>query len=387
MRETYCALGWTGLNITPRSASVCCWSSERIPYSQVNQSNAIESPILFVTRDKMLKNELVAGCSQCYHNEDIGIWSRRQHANERIGRVEEVKLRTLDISFDNICNLKCRGCISAASHLWRDDEEAIYGRTFFDKKYDKSNLWESIDYSGLDKIIVSGGEPFLSPNAEAFFAKLDNIENIDLTVSTNGTVLPGPAFYNALLNCKSLDLSISLEGYGSVTEYFRSLSNFDTVIANLRELEKLIDLRKTKTLIQITTVVSIYNATKLSDLGDFLKKEFPRVAWLTKVLSWPPQLSLSNMPEDLKDIMRPVIESYGPSQQHILNHLNMPGDNLFEHFLNFHNKLDELRNENLRNCNELLADYVDAYQTQNPVRVDSKEFLNTQMLNLLSNLG
>ena len=61
-----------------------------------------------------------------------------------IGIVNEPNIQCLDIVFDNVCNLKCRGCNSSASHLWRSDEIELYGEPLVKDKYTKNLNYQAI---------------------------------------------------------------------------------------------------------------------------------------------------------------------------------------------------------------------------------------------------
>ena len=79
------------------------------------------------------------------------------------------------------------------------------------------------------------------------------------------------------------------------------------------------------------------------------------------------------MPNDLKDSVRPIIESFGPEYKDILEAINIPNKDVYGHFLNFHNSLDRLRNEKLPN------EFLDNYITNNQIRTDSTIFFKQQM--------
>ena len=56
--------------------------------------------------------------------------------------------------------------------------------------------------------------------------------------------------------------------------------------------------------------------------------------------------------------------------------LNAEGKDLFDHFLNFHNKLDEIRKEDLKDSNNMLSTYIKNYKTK---EVDSQVFFRQQL--------
>ena len=359
MSKTYCPLPWIGLNILPNEIRPCChWEGAPTPLEQV--------------REDMLADKEIAGCQQCRFAEQLGNKSKRQEAIEKYGVVTEVKTQLLEVTFDNICNLKCRGCCSYTSHMWRDDETEIYSKPFIDKKYVESDV--DIDCSNLKQIDISGGEPFLSKNVEHFLNKLTTegqIQNIDVGIVVSGYTKPSDIVFNALSNAKKLYLSISIDAIGELNDYFRSGSKFETVLKNIEFLNKLCK-KDTHTII-IHSTVSIYNVNCIKEVEDYFNKHYPHFVVEHRLLQWPEQLAVQNMPEDLKSTVRPLIESFGTRYNDILEAINLPSKDVYGHFLNFHNSLDRLRNEKLPN------EFLDNYITNNQIRTDSTIFFKQQV--------
>jgi pyruvate-formate lyase-activating enzyme len=352
--STYCPLPWIGLNILPNEIRPCChWDGAPEPLEKI--------------REDMLNGKELSGCKQCYFAEQLGTKSKRQQSIEKYGIVNEVKTQLLEITFDNICNLKCRGCCSFTSHMWHSDETVIYGKPFIDTKYVRSDI--KIDCSNLTQIDISGGEPFLSKDFERFICNLDNIEDIDLGIVTSGYTRPSEEVFNALASAKTLNLTISVDAIGELNNYFRSGSDFETVLKNIEYLNTL----GVNCTILIHSTVSIYNVTHIKEVEDYFLKLYPHFIVGHRILQWPEQLAIQNMPDKLKDIVRPIVESFGPGYEDVINAINLPGKDVYGHFLNYHNMLDKLRNEQLPNV--LLNNYI----SENPVQVDSVMFFKEQV--------
>ena len=319
-------------------------------------------------RSKMLAGEHVDGC-QCPAEEAVGIRSMRQNALEKFGYITDTKLRKLELVFDNVCNIKCRSCGTPNSHLWYEDEQAIYGITFIPKKYIKNSLYTDIDFSDLEYIEVLGGEPIISPGTDEFFKKaknLDVLKNLTIQISTNGMEKPSGHVLTALLECKSLELTISIDAFGKYNDYIRSSSNFNQIVSNLKYYNNLIDERNGSTKIAVHTTVSIYNVNQLDLLDNFIKENFPRFSKTQQVLQFPVFMSIKNTSKDYKNLVRPFIHDIS-----VINYLDSDGEDLFGHFINFSDQLDKLRNEHMGNNNLLLSDYIKQY----PKISNSKDFL------------
>jgi sulfatase maturation enzyme AslB (radical SAM superfamily) len=316
-------------------------------------------------RQDMIDGKQISNCEDCYHDEKIGQKSFRQEAIDTWGVVTVPNLQYLDVVFDNICNLKCRGCNSTASHQWYDEEREIYGKPFVEKKYIRNSTLHTMDATHLKHIRISGGEPFFSKDCEQFLKNLrdkDLIKNIDLTFATNCTIIPNSSMHQSLLECNDLTVVLSIDGVGSLNDYIRSPSKWNNCVKTMSYFDTLIDLRKNKkTTIAFRTTVYIYNVNKLKEIDLFFKETFPRFSESKKHVSLEPtMLSIKHMPQDLKKLVRPSVEEYSE----VLGMLDQPGDDLFEEFLFFHNKIDFLRKEKLGEANSLLSDYINNQQSK-----------------------
>lgn len=378
MNKTYCPYPFISSSLQADNTVLPCGQFMKsihfqkvIPVHEVRNGN-------FMTemRRKMLAGEHVDGC-QCPAEEAVGIRSMRQNAISRYGFTTETKLRKLELVFDNVCNIKCRSCGTPNSHLWHDDEQAIYGITFIDKKYTKNTIYADVDFTDLECIEVLGGEPMLSPGTAEFFKKvseLDILKNLTVQISTNGMILPSDVITQALLDCKSLELAISIDGYGSYNDYIRSGSNFDQIVNNLDFYKQLIEQRKGATKIAVHTTVSIYNVNQLDILDNFIKENYSCFYLTKQVLQFPIFMSIKNTSKEYKDLVRPFLK-----YPNIIEYLDSEGDDYFAHFINFSNKLDALRDETMKDSNMLLAKYIDSY----PHKIDdSSEFLTSSILSI-----
>jgi sulfatase maturation enzyme AslB (radical SAM superfamily) len=375
----YCPLPWVNLYAEVDGFEPCCnW--KRLPGDKIAQDahEGFHGIKIQQVRQDMLDGKSIPNCEYCYNDESIGAKSFRLSAIDRYGIVNEPAIECLDIVFDNVCNLKCRGCNSSASHLWRSDEIELYGEPLVKDKYTKNLSWNTTDLSNLKSISISGGEPFVSKDCETFLQTLtdqDLIQNIKLTFATNCTIIPTAAVHKALVDCDDLHMILSIDGIGSLNEYFRSPSVWDKCVEVMKYFDSLIDLRKNKlTLISVRSTVYIYNVNKLKDIEVFFQQNFPRFETNKRNISVEPTiLAIKNMPNELKDLVRPVVESYGQSYSEVLNMLNQPGEDLFDQFLFFHNKLDLLRKEQLGSANQMLADYIAQYESKYNGYLDGKK--------------
>jgi sulfatase maturation enzyme AslB (radical SAM superfamily) len=327
-----------------------------IPLKEVRNSEYMNN-----LRYGMLNGQHGDGC-QCPAEEASGIMSMRQHAIETFGYEVSDDLKIVEIFFDNVCNLKCRSCGSSHSHLWYDDEMAMFGTTLADKKYLKNHIYKEIDTSKLELVDLYGGEPMLSIDANEFVKKLKDdgiIKNIELRLSTNGTVLPKEHMEYALLNCRFLKMQVSIDAYGKLNDVMRSGSNFDELVENLKYYNNILETRPAgSTKMMVHSAVGIYNINVLHLLEDFLKDKFPNLWFDTQVVQFPLHLSLKHMPVEYKEQVKETLGNRYPA---LVNYMMQEGEDLFGHFINYHNKLNDIRNEDFTELNPLLESYMKTY--------------------------
>ncbi len=375
---TYCPAPWISFtHLADGEVRPCCqWDG------------GCDSDINFTNiKTDLLAGKELPGCIQCRLAEKAGAVSRRQELIEKYGVVTNSLIKILDMNFDNICNLKCRGCTSYSSHLWYADEQEIYGKTFIPTKYTELNKYTeladlNINISDIEEINVSGGEPFLSKNFDQFANKLfeeqNTIGNLFLNINTNGTVTPSAIVYKLMLEVKNLNISISIDGLAELNQYFRHGADFNKCIEILELFKKLkIERQEKLTNLQIHTTVTIYNVNLLKSIDTFFQENYPEFNKTHRLLYWPNSMCIRNIPLDLKEKLKTIVEAYGEQYTDVKNELNNHGEDLFDEFVNFHNTLDIRRNESLRTANPLLFDYINS--CKNNTQKDNRVLLLKQM--------
>jgi organic radical activating enzyme len=385
-KKTYCPYPFMGASLQPNNTVLPCGQyMNSAPFKKVIPLTEVrDSEYMNQLRHGMLNGQHGDGC-QCPAEEASGIMSMRQHAIEKFGYEVSDDLKIVEIFFDNVCNLKCRSCGSSHSHLWYDDEMTMFGTTLADKKYLKNHTYKEIDISKLELVDIYGGEPMLSIDADEFLKELkDNniIKNIELRLSTNGTTLPKENMEYALLNCNFLKMQISIDAYGPLNNVMRSGSNFDELVKNLEYYNNILETRPAgSTKMMVHSAVGIYNINVLHLLEDFLKERFPNLWFDTQVVQFPLHLSAKHLPLDYKEQVKSVIGNRYPM---LVNYMMQDGENLFGHFINYHNKLNETRQEDFTGLNPLLESYMETY-LQVPNWNTSKEYFVNSINSLKTN--
>jgi cyclic pyranopterin phosphate synthase len=137
-------------------------------------------------------------------------------------------LRDLRISVTDRCNFRCVYCMPAE----------VFGRDyrFLDRKElltfeEITRLARSFAEHGVEKIRITGGEPLVRRDLERLIAMLAELDGLDLTLTTNGALLPQKA--QALAAAGLLRITVSLDSLDDAT--FRSLNDVDFPVDRVLE--------------------------------------------------------------------------------------------------------------------------------------------------------
>jgi cyclic pyranopterin phosphate synthase len=129
-------------------------------------------------------------------------------------------LRDLRISVTDRCNFRCVYCMPAE----------VFGRDhrFLDRKElltfeEITRLARVFVAHGVEKVRITGGEPLVRRDLERLIAQLAEIPGLDLTLTTNGSLLPQKA--RALADAGLKRITVSLDSLDDAT--FRSLNDVD----------------------------------------------------------------------------------------------------------------------------------------------------------------
>jgi GTP 3',8-cyclase len=135
-------------------------------------------------------------------------------------------LRDLRISVTDRCNFRCVYCMP----------KEVFGRgyRFMDRKElltfeEIERLARAFVSCGVEKIRITGGEPLLRRDLERLVEKLAAIDALDLTLTTNGALLPQKA--QALATAGLTRITVSLDSLDDAT--FRAMNDVDFSVARV----------------------------------------------------------------------------------------------------------------------------------------------------------
>ena len=137
-------------------------------------------------------------------------------------------LHDLRISITDRCNFRCVYCMP--KEVFGRDYEFL-PRTELLSFEEIARLVRAFVANGVRKIRITGGEPLVRREVERLIALLAGIDDLDLTLTTNGTLLPQKA--QALADAGLRRVTVSLDSLDDAT--FRAMNDVDFPVAQVLE--------------------------------------------------------------------------------------------------------------------------------------------------------
>ncbi|MEX0314737.1 MAG: GTP 3',8-cyclase MoaA [Allomuricauda sp.] len=139
------------------------------------------------------------------------------------------KINYLRLAVTDRCNLRCNYCMPSEGIDFVKNEKLL-------TIDELSLLSEILVEQGIDKIRITGGEPFVRKDLMVLLRKLSSIKNLnDISVTTNATLI-GP-YIDELKTLGVKNINVSLDAINRETfERITRRNQFDTVHNNLIRL-------------------------------------------------------------------------------------------------------------------------------------------------------
>lgn len=308
---TFCAAKWYNVSIwlgNGRTASCHHPLAHYIPKIEIeeNPSSLHNTKFKKDRRLEMLNGERPDECGYCWRVEDAAgdnknIFSDRVYQSHRYSTEDILKIKdspwdsniipkTVELAFDNLCNLACSYCNAEFSTTWSKDiknngpykgmktsggytfsndgshampfgmknEENIYIKKFFE--------WFPSIRGELQELRVSGGEPSRSPH---FWKLLSMCENDTFDFAVNSNLIMDQSRLNTLMesskNFKAFDIYTSAECVGKNQMFTRDGFDWNIWEKNLNQLIQCDTIRNVHIMMTISAI-SIWT------VDSFLKK-------------------------------------------------------------------------------------------------------------------
>lgn len=328
--DTWCVMPFSHINIKHGGKLSACWRyPDRIgDYTKDTLREAFNSEKMQELRRALLNGEKHIGCRSCWDLESAGIASTRtsciksysdtvnyntamQSLNFEDYTVPVEKITSIEIRFDNICNLMCRHCSPDYSSKWENavkKDEALMKQMSQHGTYRNTenhvNLTDELIEEirtlapHLKQILIAGGEPLYHHKHYTFLENLqDHASNIELSYSSNFNTLEykGKSILDLWKKFKKVDIRVSIDADPSIYEYVRVHSDLPKVESNIKTaLMELDNLR-----LSATCTTSMLNITRMTDIFEYFNSLGVYVH--TSLVQYPEALNLRLLPTELKN--------------------------------------------------------------------------------------
>ena len=286
----------------------CCMVTNNIidAHSQRNLNSAFHSLEWDSLRAQMLKGEPLEICTHCYSEEEKGLKSLRQNLNEyhfSKEKIENPKIRDIDMAMSNRCNFKCVTCGVDNSSAWYNEEQILkniiprvgYPFDYNSAILDSSTQIKDVDKENIEIIRLLGGEPFLDENFLTFLQGL-NLSKVKIFFVTNCSVFP-KKWIKTLEQANEFVVMFSIDGIGEVGEFVRY--GFRQKIFERNLLKWLDFFKDKKATIYYHYACHIMNVLNYDATSEYLS-QFDGEMYLSMVES-PKYLNLKYTPEKTKE--------------------------------------------------------------------------------------
>lgn len=280
MRDNFCVMPFVHGFVTPNIVSPCCAYTNDIKLNSKQQYWTSEQ--LKGIQQNMLDNIRDAGCQICWKKEDRGFSSLRQHSNEIYAKelqdIKEGKLPEnpmyLDLRLGNLCNLKCRMCISEWSSQIAGEILENPNEDWIDTPTQKvigldDDTWETIEkwIPYVKRVFMTGGEPTIIKRNLDYIDKIIESKygkEVELIFTTNATNI-NQKFIDKSKVFKSVSFNVSIDAVGELANYIRNPSDWKTIENNMQKLYQ------AGMGVSFNTTIQWLNMTRLNEVFDYLK--------------------------------------------------------------------------------------------------------------------
>jgi MoaA/NifB/PqqE/SkfB family radical SAM enzyme len=277
MADNFCVMPFIHAFVTPNTISPCCAYTNNLQYNSKQQYWTSEQ--LKNIQKNMLNNVRDQGCNICWKKEDRGYSSLRQHSNEiykahtnQIKNNKEIDQPFyIDLRLGNLCNLKCRMCISEWSSQIADEIISNPAEDWIDTPKQKiidlgDDAWQLLEQwiPHVRRVFMTGGEPTIIKRNLEYIEKIiqtGRSKEVELIFTTNATNV-NQKFIEIGRQFKSVSYNVSIDAVGELARYIRYPSDWHTIENNLRNIGNGVSLN---------TTIQWLNMTRLNEIFDFIE--------------------------------------------------------------------------------------------------------------------
>jgi MoaA/NifB/PqqE/SkfB family radical SAM enzyme len=365
--STFCILPFVHSHVnTDGEVYPCCvgWTPDKKTSLGKLSESSIEE-LFNSDAMKQLRVDLLNGkrredfCDACYQREDNGFPSARIGNNQDfeydvdniVSSMEsdgtlKPNIRSWDIRYSNLCNLKCRSCGDLYSTSWSIENGKLVEYKAFTDGTDPLEK----QYEHIEKIYFAGGEPLIMPEHFASLTKLiesGRASKVKLVYNSNMTKLNynGHDLLKYWKEFRNVTVGMSIDAIGERAEYIRNGFKWYKIEDNLKKFSEFVKGHDNINYYYSPTIslMSVYN---LTDMHQYLfEKGYMKTVndFLFNILIHPDYYNVRLLPKKIKNEI----------QEKISTHLvwlksKNCNESLLEQYLNLYSYLNEDIDKNLQ---------------------------------------
>jgi radical SAM protein with 4Fe4S-binding SPASM domain len=325
--DTFCIMPFHHINIKNEGKLSACW---RYPdkvgdFLTDTLKDTWNGEQLRKVRTELVNGVQHKGCISCWDLERSGAKSLRQNAaemypdvdsNNIINNIEEdgsypiKNLQSIEIRFDNICNLMCRHCSPTYSSIWEQKakrDPILMGQmkkvgTYRELEKHVSLTQEIIDEvvslsPNLTELMITGGEPLFHDKHYDFLERiLPEANHITLQYNSNFSTLDykGKSILDLWKHFKRVSIRVSLDAYPEIYEYVRVRGNLSIAEDNIKKALQLSNIQ-----LSATMTANLLNITRATEIAKYYYSM--GVDYHTSIVQFPRPLNPKLLPPALKE--------------------------------------------------------------------------------------
>lgn len=356
---TYCsAKGLNGTVWLNNGMSTACHHppASKIPLTELKASYKalLNTEYRKTVRKEMIDGIQVKECDYCWRVENLGkdlvsdrVYKSIIHSEEDIQKTiqqyanfEDIAPRTLEISFDNLCNFACAYCNASFSSTWAHDiksngayENLVsdggaaysnngdwatpYGIKNKDNPYVEAfwNWWNDELQHSLVELRITGGEGTMSPDFWKLIDWWEKNPDCKVRLAVNSNLGAKKELIERLCKAthsfKDFHLYTSNESFGAHAEYIRDGLVWDDWIENLGYMIREGNCKHTHVMMTINALC-LFNMTKFMDSMLSMKKVYGRQHCMMSfnILRFPSFMSVNTLPKDIRIQQAKLLEEW-----------------------------------------------------------------------------
>lgn len=340
------------ISLTGKWTPCCRFTGEKKHKVNEVTFNEYRNSEFFKNIQADMKTGWADGCIRCKIDEERIGSSYRNFFNENYFSDE---IEFIEINLSNKCNLSCRMCSPTYSSTWTSLlEKNANIKHYFEKSvkqhFDISKLFDNINLEKLKRIKYLGGEPFITPEIDMLLKFLEDnniIQNLDFECNTNCTFFP-KKLLPRLKKFKNLNVSLSIDGYGTTNDYIRHGKSWNTIYKNILEWNSF-RLENSNISLCLSPTIQAYNLHDVKNI-EILAKDLG-IEVNNILLMHPDYLSINVLPESYLDEIR---DEYNTKY-----YKSIKQNNKFDEFIKFTKDIDAAFKTDYRDFIPLLEKYME----------------------------